>query len=75
MSKEKRYSVSYTSGATGYGWEIQTDDIEEVRDIVNSESFGRNYTACVWVWDDVLRDHIFWKPVLTYKPEIDRMPV
>ena len=74
MKKEKRYSVSYTSDATGYGWEIQTDDIEEVRDIVNSESFGRNYTAYVTVWDNVLHDFIFWKRCLDYKPEIDRMP-
>lgn len=74
MKKEKRYSVSYTSGATGYGWEIQTDDIEEVRDIVNSDSFGRNYTSYVTVWDNVLHDFIFWKRCLDYKPEINRMP-
>lgn len=75
MKKGKRYSISYTSGPTGYGWETETDDIEEVRYIVNSDSYGKCYTAYVSVWDSVLQDHIFWKRVLTYKPEIDKMPV
>lgn len=75
MINEKQFSVSYTSGATGYSWEIETDDIEEVKDIVNSESFGKSYTAYVSVWDNVLNDFVFLKFVLTNKPKIDRIPV
>lgn len=66
-----RYHISYTSGATGYGWNEETDSIEDVRHIVNSDSFGRHYTAFVSVWDEVIKDFIFYKRCLTYKAETD----
>ena len=64
----KRYSISYCSGATGYGWDAQADSIEEAIGIVKSV-YG--YTSEIWVWDDEKREHIYWKRVLTYQPEID----
>lgn len=68
MKHRKRYTIQYTSGATGYGWEQEMDTIEEVLDTIR---LMYNYTAELWVWDDVKRDHVYWKRVLTYKPEIN----
>lgn len=68
-----RYHISYTSGATGYGWEQETDSLKEARGIAHSDSFGENYTAMVTIWDEELKDFIFWKSVLCYKPDIDNI--
>lgn len=68
----KRYSVAYCSGATGYGWEQETDSLKEAKSMVKSVY---NYTSEIWVWDDVKRDHVYWKRVLTYKPEINTIEI
>ena len=68
-----RFHIYYCSGATGYGWEKETDSIREARGIAHSDDFGRNYTAEVSVWDEVIKDFIYWKRVLRYKPEIDKI--
>ena len=74
MSKHsKRYHISYASGATGYGWEEETDSIEEARHIARSDDFGKHYTASLTIWDEEIQDFIFWKSVLEYKPKIDRI--
>lgn len=70
MSKEKRYSVSYTSGATGYGWEMDTNSLAEVKHMVKHYS---EYTMYFSVWDNVIHDFLYIKRVLEYKPEINKL--
>lgn len=67
----KKYSVSYVSGATGYGWIHEYDRLDEFEDFINE--MRSNYTAKVTVYDNELQDVIFWKDVLTYKCDIDML--
>lgn len=67
----KKYSVSYVSGATGYGWTHEYDKLEEFEYLV--EEMRHEYTARVTVWDSELEDFVFWKDVLTYKCHIDML--
>lgn len=71
MIDKKRYCVSYASGATGYGWRIETNDMREVKRIVRNE--GRIITAGVDVFDRQKGDFIFMKRALDYKAEIDEI--
>lgn len=64
-----KYSVSYTSGATGYGWEAEHDRLDEFEGFINE--MRKEYTAQVIVYDNQLEDFIFWKNCLTFKPSID----
>ena len=66
---KKKYSVTYTSGATGYGWKEEYDRLDEFESFV--DNMRREYTACVIVWDETLQDFIFWKDCLTFTPDID----
>lgn len=63
------YTVSYTSGATGYGWDQEVNTIQEVKYLI--ESSRKNYTAMVTVYSKKHNDFIFYKECLTYKPEVD----
>ncbi len=73
MKKDrKRFCVSYCSGATGYGWEQETDNLKEAIGMVKSVY---SYTAEIWVWDEAKRDHVYWKRVLDYTPEINLIGV
>ena len=73
MKKQhKRYSVEYISGATGYGWEQETDNLKEAKEMVKAVY---NYTAEMWVWDNVMRDHVYLKRVLTHNPEINTIGI
>lgn len=65
----KKYLLSYTSGSTGYGWEMEHDRIDEFEGFVDEMRYV--YTARVTVWDNDLKDFIFWKDCLSYKPETD----
>lgn len=67
----KKYSVEYCSGATGFGWEKEYDQLDEFEDFIN-EMRGE-YTACVSVFDYSRRKFIFLKRALTYKPEKDML--
>ncbi len=64
-----RYTLSYCSGATGYGWAHETDRLDEIEPYINEKR--RDYTASVTLWDSTVGDFIFWKDVLTYEPSID----
>ena len=65
----KKYQLSYCSGATGYGWTQEYDRLEEIEPFVNE--MRSVYTAEVTVWDNSVKDFIFYKRTLTYKPETD----
>lgn len=65
-----RYKISYTSGATGYGWEEPVASRAEVKSTIKSLC---DYTAELWVWDEKVKDHIYWKRCLEHNPRIDRL--
>ncbi len=65
----KKYSVSYTSGATGFGWNKEYERLEEFEDFINEKR--KDYTAKVTVFDNTLKDFIFWKKALTFNTEVD----
>lgn len=67
--KEKKYTVWYTSGATGFGWKEEYNRLNEFEAFI--DQMRREYTASVQVWDSKLEDFIFWKDCLTFKPDID----
>jgi len=66
-----RYEMSYTSGATGYGWEKETDNRDEA--VYTAREFSKSYTAYFDVWDNVNQEFIYLKRVLTFEPEIDKL--
>lgn len=63
-----RYTVNYTSGSTGFGWEAQHSSIKEFIGWLEEAKLERAYR--ITVWDDTLGDFIFWKDVFD-KPIID----
>ena len=67
----KKYSVEYCSGATGYGWDIEYDRLDEFEDFINEMRY--EYTASVRVYDYTLEKFIYWKNCLAYKPSIDML--
>lgn len=67
----KKYFVSYCSGATGYGWENEFDKLSDFEYLV--DNIRKEYTQSLIVYDNELHDFIFWKDVLTYKPNIDKL--
>lgn len=69
--KMKKYTVSYTSAPTGYGWIREFDRIDEFEDIVN-DARG-DCTRCVSVRDNELGKEIFFKRSMTYKIEVDML--
>jgi len=64
----KKYEISYTSGATCYGWDRSCDTINEVEYLI--EELRDTWNAMVHVWDNELHDFIFYKHALS-NPEID----
>lgn len=67
-----RYTVSYTSGPTGYGWEQDVNSFAEVKRMVKSCSV---YTSMVTVWDSKKSDFIYWKRCLRYMPDTDLLNI
>ena len=65
----KKYVVSYMSGSTGYGWTREYNRIIEFEHLVRE--LGREYTVAIKVWDNDIRDFIYWKDCLTYKCDVD----
>lgn len=65
----KKYEVSYTSGATGFGWDKEVDTIDEVMDKI--DGLDHEYTAKVSVWDNIHEKFIFYKDCLEYDPKIN----
>ena len=70
MKDKKRYSITYVSGATGYGWEHETNSMREVKQIIKSMF---NYTSALDVYDREADKFIYWKRVLSYDPEINEI--
>lgn len=66
----KRYTVRYVSGATGYGWEHETNSRQEAEK--TARQMSESYSASVDVWDSKESDFIFDKHALDYKPRIDK---
>jgi hypothetical protein len=66
----KKYTVTYISGATGYGWSQQYDRLDEFEDFI--DEMRNEYTAAVRVWDEDLNRFIFWKKALS-TPSIDML--
>ncbi len=66
----KKYTVTYVSGATGYGWSQQYDRLDEFEDFI--DEMRNEYTAAVRVWDEDLKRFIFWKKALS-TPSIDML--
>lgn len=68
----KKYCVSYTSGATGFGWDHEYDRLDEFEDFVK-EKERNDYTTRITVWDSDLEKFVYWKDCLAYKPRIDML--
>lgn len=64
---EKKYSVSYTNGASGYGWDKEYDRLNEFEDFVTTVS----RTSYVCVYDNEIGEIIYKKDALDDKPSID----
>lgn len=67
----KKYTVSYTSGATGFGWDAEHDRLEEFESFI--KEMRSEYTARVTVWDNELQEFVFWKNCLSHTPKIDML--
>lgn len=66
-----KYTVDYTSGATGYGWTKEYDRLDEFEYFINEKR--NDYTARVTVWDNELEEFIFWKDTLRWDCRIDML--
>lgn len=67
----KKYNLSYTSGATGYGWQQEFDTINEFEDFINEKR--EDISAKITVWDNEKNIFIYWKDCLIFKPRIDML--
>lgn len=67
----KKYTLTYVSGATCFGWEKEYDRIEEFESFV--DEMRAEYTASVTVWDNEIQKFIYWKNCLTYKAKVDML--
>ena len=66
-----KYTVTYTSGSTGYGWTEEYDRLADFEYFV--DQMRDEYTAYITVFDNRLEEFIFWKDCLTFKPRIDML--
>lgn len=64
-----KYMVSYTSGATGYGWERKCETVEEVKYLIDEIRYINS--AMVTVWDMNWNGFVFYKNCGSDKPETD----
>lgn len=64
---EKKYSVSYTNGASGYGWGREYEHLNEFEDFITTVS----RTSYVCVYDNEIDKIIYKKDVLNDEPSID----
>lgn len=72
----KRFSISYHSATTGYGWNIETDSIKEMFLTVNGfrydRSRGYEQNASIMVYDNQVDDWVFLKSAFRFDPQISR---
>ena len=73
----KRFSISYSSGTTGYGWHKETNDLRDMFQCVDGfrykNSKGYEHSAHLTVWDNEKEDFIFWKDVLEFYPKTNKL--
>lgn len=67
----KMYSISVVFGATGFGFERETNDLKEVEEYV--DEYRRERTTSIMVWDAKTKQFIYWKKALDYKPIKDML--
>lgn len=63
------YKIEVVIGCTGGGFRCETNDLKEVEEII--AEYGKRPINAIWVWDEKIQDHIYWKRALCYKPEIN----
>lgn len=71
---EKRFVITYSSGATGYGWTDETNSIKDMFLCIDGfryKSGGFEHTAFLSVWDNATAQCIFYKKALEFYPETD----
>lgn len=64
---KKKYTVSYACGS--YSWVEDFNRLDEFEDIIDKAR--ENIYAKVAVYDSSIREFIFWKNALDYKPSVD----
>lgn len=67
----KKYTVSYASAPTGYGWIREFDSINDFEYIINNAR--KDCTLSLSVRDNEIGKEIFFKRAMTYKIEIDML--
>ena len=63
----KKYTVSYACGS--YGWVKDFNRLDEFEDVIDEHR--NDIYAKVAVYDSSIREFIFWKNALDYKPSVD----
>lgn len=66
-----RYTVWYKS-TTGYGWKRESNSLWDFTGLLK-ECRNGNYYISVHIYDERVKDFVFWKDALERKPEIDRL--
>ena len=66
----KKYSVSYYSVTTGYGWQDEFDRLAEFESFI--DEMRRKPSASISVWDNELHEYIFDKDAFC-KPDVDML--
>lgn len=69
--EHKKYTLSYCSGATGFGWDEEYDTLNEFEYFVDDTR--KEFTAQVKVFDRSIKKFIYWKDCLSYDPYIDML--
>lgn len=67
--KEMTYKVTVTIGCTGGGFRYETNSLKEVEKTI--AEYSKDPINEIWVWDEKIQDHIYWKRTLCYEPEIN----
>ena len=63
------YKVRVIMGCTGGGFEYETNSLKEVEETI--AEYRHDVINEIWVWDEKLQDHIYWKSALSYEPNIN----
>lgn len=66
---KKMYKVSVVIGCTGGGFEYETNHLKEVEETI--AEYRKDRINAIWVWDEKLQDHIYWKRALCFEPEVN----
>lgn len=66
----EKYTVSYASGATGFGWEQNFKRLEDFEYFLKEKRYDR--TAVLTVWDNEKEVFVFWKDAFS-EPTVDML--